>query len=764
LIPALPLTALAYAAGTFGAAFLGGPWWLTFVIAAALAIGLGMLARPGPAVLVLVAAIALASAGHARFAAAESTPQSPLIGVDGRHEIIGVTREDARVSGSLARTELEVERLDGAPSRGTLRLTVPAPIGGQPALRAGDRLHVRGDVRPARGAAFDALVAYPDEWNILERDVGAWPIDALRGIRRWALGNIGRALPEPEASLAAGVLIGEQRTMPAALTDALRATGTTHLVVVSGQNVAIVIGAVVAVLGAFVPRQRAGLAALLLLPAYVVLVGGGAPVLRAAVMAVGIAIAAWAGRRTPAWIFLAYAVAIMLALDPFLARDVSFQLSAAATAGVLLIAPPLAERIQLVARQVPGGPVLGAVGSAATVSVGAAIAVAPVQAAVFGTTSLVQVPANALVAPLYGGTVFVALLSALLGWLPPLAAILHTAGVLVPAAFVAIVEAMARVPGATVGVSAPLAIGIAWYAAAVVIGWALQRRESERLHLGAPRIGSTAALAVIAGGLWIAALAPQQPAPSVTVLDVGQGLAVLIRDGGAAVLVDTGPPDDAVLAALGRAGHRGDLDAVIVTHSDADHAGGLEAVRARVGAEVVLAAQEHERYGEVDLVDIGDRIQVGARTSVEVLAPPVTTLPAALDSDNDRSLVLLVTIGDRRILLPADIEAATEQWLARSGLDVRADALVVPHHGSKTSSTQEFLGAVSPRVAIISVGARNTYGHPESEVLARYGATSMYRTDEHGEVTLRSDGVRLWVEAARASRPQAEARATVTAR
>jgi competence protein ComEC len=677
---------------------------------------------------------------------------------------VGVTRDDARLSGSLARTELFVEYLDGAPSSGTLRLTVPASIGGQPVLRAGDRLHIAGDVRPASGVAFDAVVAYPDEWEIVERDVGAWPVDALRGTRRWALGNIGRALPEPEASLAAGVLIGEQRTMPPALTDALRATGTTHLVVVSGQNVAIVIGAVVALLTAVVSRRQAGLAALFMLPAYVVLVGGGAPVIRAAAMAVGIAIAAWAGRRTPAWVFLAYAVAIMLALDPLLARDVSFQLSAAATAGVLLIAPPLVERIQLVAQRVPGGPVLGAVGAAAAVSVGAAIAVAPVQAGVFGTTSLVQVPANALVAPLYGGTVFIALLSALLGWLPPLAAILHTAGALVPAAFVAIVEAMARVPGASVAVSAPLAIGIGWYAAAVVIAWTLQHRVSERLHLGSPRIGSTAALIVIAGGLWVAALAPQQPAPSVTVLDVGQGLAVLIRDAGAAVLVDTGPPDDAVLAALGRAGQRGDLDAVIVTHSDADHAGGLAAIRARVGAGRVLAAEEHERYGQVDLIDIGDRIQVGARTSVEVLAPPVRTLPAALDSDNDRSLVLLVTIGDRRILLPADIEAATEQWLAESGLDVRADALVVPHHGSKTSSTQELLGAVAPSVAIISVGVRNTYGHPAPEVLTRYGTTPLYRTDEHGEVTLRSDGARLWVDTARSTRPQAGARATVTAR
>ena len=130
---------------------------------------------------------------------------------------------------------------------------------------------------------------------------------------------------------------------------------------------------------------------------------------------------------------------------------------------------------------------------------------------------------------------------------------------------------------------------------------------------------------------------------------------------------------------------------------------------------------------------------------IEVLGPPVATRPASLESTNDTGLVLLVRIGDRRILLPADIERAGEQWLDHSGLDLRADALVVPHHGSATSSTREFLDAVQPRVAVISVGARNPYGHPAPEVLARYGGIRVYRTDESGDVTLQSDGTRLWV-------------------
>src|SRR5439155_20841159 len=108
-----------------------------------------------------------------------------------------------------------------------------------------------------------------------------------------------------------------------------------------------------------------------------------------------------------------------------------------------------------------------------------------------------------------------------------------------------------------------------------------------------------------------------------------------------------------------------------------------------------------------------------------------------------------VTVGTRRILLPADIEAGAEHWLATSGLDLRADVLVVPHHGSQTSSTPEFLAAVRPRVAVISVGANNRFGHPNSDVLTRYSDALVFRTDQHGDVALRSDGERLWVRQAR---------------
>ncbi|MEX2373564.1 MAG: hypothetical protein WD800_07155, partial [Dehalococcoidia bacterium] len=132
-------------------------------------------------------------------------------------------------------------------------------------------------------------------------------------------------------------------------------------------------------------------------------------------------------------------------------------------------------------------------------------------------------------------------------------------------------------------------------------------------------------------------------------------------------------------------------------------------------------------------------------------APPVVTRGLDLASDNNGSLVLLLTVGERRILVAGDIEAEAEAWLLAAGADLRADALVVPHHGSRSSSTPAFLAAVGPAVAVIPVGT-NPYGHPHPDVLERYAAlegVALYRTDEDGSVTFRSDGARLWVASER---------------
>lgn len=752
----------AYALGTFAAAIVSGGWWLSAVAAGVTVIAVrGGVAPRHAAVAAL--AIVLAGAGHARFLAAADRPPPPLASLSGVHDLTAVLREDASLNGLTARADLDVETIDGVAARGGLRLTVRAPR--QPLL-AGERIRVRAEIeRPPVIETFDyagylrsrgiyAVAAFPEAWDRIGRRPAGFA-DRLRALRRAGTANIERSLPEPAAALAAGVLLGERRTMPRELSEALRVTGTTHLVVVSGQNVALLLGSAIAVLTFVLARRTAAIVALALLPPYVLLVGADPPVVRAAVMAVGIAAGTVTGRRTPGWFYLVNAAGVMLAIDPLLALDVAFQLSMSATAGVMLVAPPLRDAaVRAVARWRlgrAGAPVI----EVAATATAATLTVVPVQAAAFEQLSLIAIPANVIVAPLYEVTVLVAFVTALLGWLDPVAELAWTAGRVGPDAFLGIVALLAPAPGSVIPVRAPLAAGAAFYVALVVFVVVLRRIEPTARAVDggeSVEVGRTLLAGSLAVALWAAVLVPADGAATVTVLDVGQGLAVLVRDGGRVVLIDAGPPDGLVLRALPRAGAGRRVDAIVITHADADHAGGTPALTRRLTVGAVLASERSlaalaEAGVTASAIDIGDRLHLGTRTTIEVLSPPVTTATAAHRSSNNGGLALLVTVGERRVLVAADIEAPAESWLVASGVSLRADALIVPHHGSKSSSTEAFLAAVAPAVAVVSAGADNPFGHPAPEVLARYAAAAIavYRTDRDGDVTLRSDGERLWV-------------------
>ena len=602
-LPTLPLLAGSFLAGVTAAAIVDREWVFTALIGALLS----MLAwfafqRRRPSML-LAAMVVLATFGYARFEASTEALAGVSTAPRGEYEVVGVIRDEPRVRGLYARIDLKVERLDGLEASGAIRVTLPAPLD---PLQASERLRMRVELEaPPEIEAFDypaylasqgihAVGAFPESWDRIGHAGGDWRTP-LRSLRRELNANIERTLPAPESALAAGVLIGERGTIPQDLTEALRRTGTTHLVVVSGQNVALLLGLGIAVLTLAIPRRRAAITLLLFLPLYVVLVGADPPVVRAAVMAVGIVIASAMGRRTPGWIYLVYAAALMLAWDPLLARNVAFQLSATATA------------------------------------TGATLAVLPVQVAAFERVSLLAIPANVIVAPIYEATVVVAMLAALVGLGEPSASAARPLLSLVPAAFIWLVDVLAALPGGEIPVRAPLTAGALWYVGLVSVTWLFDRRGERPAALDPVRHTSfrwSVGLAVVAFGLWIAAL---QPAPSearVTFLDVGHGLAVLIEDGDQRVLFDTGPPDGPLVLALPR-GVSG-LDAVLISHSDADHAGGLAPLLERLPVSALLADARtiedlRARLPEAAAAyrfDIGDRIQLTDRTAIEVLSPP----------------------------------------------------------------------------------------------------------------------------------------------
>jgi competence protein ComEC len=250
---------------------------------------------------------------------------------------------------------------------------------------------------------------------------------------------------------------------------------------------------------------------------------------------------------------------------------------------------------------------------------------------------------------------------------------------------------------------------------------------------------------------------------SVTFLDVGQGEATLIEGpGGQRILIDGGPGGEVISAALDRTLPFYDrrIDLVIATHPQADHVGGLPVVLGTydVGAvldsEVSLDTPPADAWADAidaagvprHLAERGQAIDLGAGARLEVVGPLSLT---SWSDPNDGSTVVRLVMGYVSFLLTADIEAEAEAALVRSGSELRATVLKVPHHGSNTSTTPAFLSRVGPAIDVISVGEGNTYGHPTDAVLSRLTGDYVLRTDEDGDVRIETDGSRIWVTTGR---------------
>jgi competence protein ComEC len=605
----------------------------------------------------------------------------------------------------------------------------------------------------------------------------------LVGVRDALSAGIERTLPEPEAALAEGLLLGRRAALPLDLTNAFDATGTSHLIAISGYNVSLVAALVVGALAWAVGRRQAGVVALVVIGGYAALTGGSPPVVRAAVMGGLYVVAGLFGRPASAGAAVAAAAAGMTGAEPSLIHDVSFHLSFAAAAGVSWLAMPLERRLWIAwSRTLPPWPALRAlVVEPAAVTVAAVTATLPLTAWHFDRFSLVALPANVVVLPLFPMTLVASLLAACAG-LAGLSGPAPVALTWLPLrAMTLAVETFARVPGASVGVG-----GFGrWHAAAAlaVVAVAAWRFASanpaepagdERLGLGAlvgraivgqagrpPAPWASAGLglgALLWGALW---LAPGgEPRLHVMILNVGQGDAIFIETpSGTQALIDGGP-DSAVLQELGRV--MGpldrDIDLLALTHPQVDHQAGLIGVLERykvglilvgllqgtTGADRVWRAAVRREGAEVRALRAPASVDLGDGVFLELLWPEAQ---AGIDDLNNGSLVFRLRYEEVMVLLTGDIEAEAEAALLQSGAGLQADVVKVAHHGSASSTTQAFLDAVRPRIAVISAGEGNRFGHPSPDVVARLelAGALVYRTDEHGRVVIETNGERLWV-------------------
>lgn len=702
--------------------------------------------------------------------------------------IRGVLRDDPDIRDTSQRAAISVRQaqVNGAWRHASGSVLVRLPL--LPRHRAGDVLELEGELRaPPALDGFD-YAAYLERRGI--RSVMEYPAartvayDApppyrrgLLRVRRSLSRALALALPEPQASLAQGVLLGQRSALAPETVDALNDTNTSHLVVVSGSNIVLVSSYTTMALAWVVGRRRAMWLSIAAVLAYATLAGFSPPVARAVVMGVLLVIASASGRRTSGITSILVAAAVMAALDPAILRDVSFQLSFAATAGIVYLAAPLRQRCidaaawALRRDEVPR-PFGVLVAEPASVTIAAIVATAPLMALHFGRLSLVALPANMLVVPAFTAVLGASLLAAVGGLLPGMHLVAAAPAYALLTYWIAVARWLASLPGAAVafgGYSAPWAAATYALIATAAVALTPRRAAAPRAHLGQSRpiawrrVGRAARYAApalaLASTVGFVAWPSAPRRLEVAALDVGQGDAILIETpSGANVLVDGGP-GRAVLRGLGDELSWRDrrIDVLVLTHPQADHATGLIDVLARydvrrvvvagasadgvVPAAFLRAVKDEDRT--IEVVSAGDRLDFGDGVSLDVLWP--RSGDPAPANPNDGALVLRLAWRDVAFLLTSDIEAAAERGLLASGVNLRADVLKVAHHGSATSSGAAFVAAVSPSLSVVSAGEDNRFGHPAPAVRARLGAYGdVLVTAERGRVHIETDGERLW--------------------
>ncbi len=551
------------------------------------------------------------------------------------------------------------------------------------------------------------------------------------------------------------LLIADTRGLDPALRDRYADAGLVHMLSISGLHVAIVGGALLLVLGALrLPTQVAAGAAVAITVLYVVAIGAPAPAVRSATLFAATQLTRLWQRPVSPWGSFALGALVPL-IEPRTVLDLGYQLSVTGYAAIV-VAGRLGRRLphewrgwrKALAKELLAGSL-------------STLATAPLVAWHFGRLSLVAPLSNLLAGPIISvlqPTLFATML------LPESVGAAFTADAARPLlrAMDAVASVAAALPGAAVVVApTPLAIAMAIVGttALLVAGWVR--------HWPRPLILALAAASVM---LWLPdGLPARNNGMEVHLLDVGQGDAIALRTPkGRWVLVDAGrawKSGDAgratIIPYLRRRG--GEVALFVLTHPHADHIGGAASViRALAPAVVHDAAFVEGSAGYRELLrtagEVGTewkRVRPGERLEIdgvelEFLAPD-SSWTVSLDDPNAASTVVRARYGAVRVLLTGDAEAEEERWLlAANPSALAAEVLKVGHHGSRTSSTEAFVEAVGPRIALVSVGAANSYGHPSPDVMRRLTAAgaTVLRTDQLGTVVLRTDGARIEVIAA----------------
>ncbi len=575
--------------------------------------------------------------------------------------------------------------------------------------------------------------------------------DSLARLKKRLLSASVSNIGGEEAAVFNGVLLGERSMISKETKEAFSKAGVSHILAVSGLHVGI-IGAIILGILIKLPKAARNLAAIASVGFYVLLVGFQPSLVRAAIM-LTLGLGGWlAARETDSLSAISLAAILILAFDPLSIFNVGFQLSFLATLGIILISPNLSEVIQT------GRKFLD---KSISVTIGAQLMVLPLLIIHFNEVFLLTPISNLIITPLLAPILFAALFASASELMLPFLASLFFA------VSGALIHLMLLLVGFFSGLTlmnltfpkiSPL-LTLAYYPL-LFLGIALLKRKEVRLNKGG-LIRLVMIVLIISISFQLVVATTGARGPKVIFFDVGQGDASLIvGESGETILIDGGDSYPLLRENLIERGITR-IDLLVMSHPHDDHIGAFPglvddySVGLFIGPDRDFSLKNHddlidllaERGIEVKETERGDEILLSNGLKVSVLSPPKSDYSESLDPNID-SLVIKVSLGETEILFTGDIDEEVEKGMLKLGLDLKSDILKVAHHGSKNSSSYDFLDEVDPKIAVISVGANNSFGHPHREVLSDLKAlgVDIFRTDINGDLTISLAGPKIRVE------------------
>ena len=822
-LPPLLLWTISFVAGVALSLSMAGVWIVALAVlgAASLSFAVGFAGNATPrnralqAALILFAPTLLALG----FWRAESTKFEPdsLALADLSGQIVrveGTVVEDPQFTAGGVRFPVVARRIALGDQRRTLDERVLLHATEPLSLAVGDRISARAVLTPTARTTDDYLA-----W-LANRRIAASGLTTPGGVSVQATGQLPwwqrvaadaratlndrlrDALPPPLSAIAQGMVTGRRDAIDSDMRTTLNDTSLSHLIVISGSNLTLLTTILMSAFAWLAGRRPAAALAIVAALAYGTLVGPDPPVQRAMWMAIVFAASHMLGRGASALYAVTATAGLMIALEPHILLDISFQLTLAGTLGIVILMPSLSHDFLSGQRGI-----VGSIRDAALITLVASLATMPLIILHFERAALIGIPANLLAAPIFAWMLLGSAATALIGIASEsAAAVLAWPLAWLPLRWLVIVaERLAQLPGAGVPVigfghihllliyAAILTAAFRphrdrvrrWYRMPLASGRArpnplhgigLDLLPHFRAHLS--RAAWTGIVAAAGAAIWISACSSPADQLRVHFLDVSQGdAALIVTPEGRNILIDAGDQSDAIRSSLRRhlPANTRTIDLLIITHPQSDHGESLWAIVDFYDIKLALVSQYFDSTGfgrqvldllrrqgtDVEIIGAGQRIALSGEPDLafDILWPPRHSLPEQYLADpNSTSIVVRARYLDAAFLFAGDLNAAQELDLVRKPCpaavepcDLRADVLKVAHQGSRYSSTSLFLESVRPSVGILSAGENNPHGHPHESVLRnlqRVGSDA-YLTSERGDISVSTDGQRISISTER---------------